>query len=205
MTAKSRETVTGRSALIGGIIISLVFTLVIWWGAQFIADVPRLPDQGPRWYYWKLAEQTQWGQITAWGFYAIHQVVFWGIIAYAQRNHKKYSVKLNPINKVALAANAFFIVLHFVQTQIWYDGLAQDVSSMSSQNSVILLLVWVLLMENSRRGLFLGKKVPFSQRITRLAKNIMGTSLRGELSTRSGSTRWKGRSAICSASSTCSC
>ena len=73
-----------------------------------------------------------------------------------------------------LAANAFFILLHFVQTHIWYDGLAQDVSIFSSQGSVIVLLVWVLLMENPRRGLFFGKKAPISKEIVRVARKYHG-------------------------------
>lgn len=159
------------AVLWGGILFSLLFTAVIWWGGQFLADVPKLPDPGGRWYYWQSAAPTPMGQLTAWGFYALHQVIFWGIIAYAQfRKKHKYTTGLHKINIVALAVTAFFILLHFVQTQIWYDGLAQDVSSASSQNSVILLLVWVLLMENNRRGLFFGKRLPISNRVTRFAR-----------------------------------
>src|SRR6185503_9106697 len=81
---------------------------------------------------------------------------------------------LHRVNVIALAANAFFIGLHFVQTHIWYDGLAQDVSIFSSQGSVIVLLVWVLLMENPRRGLFFGKKVKFSETVIRFARKYHG-------------------------------
>ncbi len=159
------------AVLWSGILFSLLFTAVIWWGGQFIADVPKLPDPGGRWYYWQSAEPTPLGQLTAWGFYALHQLIFWGIIAYAQfRKKHKYTTGLHKINIVALAVTAFFILLHFGQTQIWYDGLAQDMSSASSQNSVILLLVWVLLMENNRRGLFFGKRMPISNRVTRFAR-----------------------------------
>lgn len=159
------------AVLWSGILFSLLFTAVIWWGGQFIADVYKLPDQGGRWYYWKLAEPTMMTQLTAWGFYLLHQVVFWGIIYYAQfRKKYKYTTGLHKINIVALGVTAFFILLHFIQTQIWYDGLAQNVSSSSSQGSVILLLVWVLLMENNRRGLFFGKKMPISNRVTRFAR-----------------------------------
>ena len=60
------------------------------------------------------------------------------------------------------AANAGFILLHILQTRIWYDGLAQNVSIWSSQGSVVLMLVLILLMENQRRGLFFGKKEKIS-------------------------------------------
>jgi hypothetical protein len=48
------------------------------------------------------------------------------------------------------------------------------VSIWSSQASVVILLIWVLLMENPRRGLFFGKKIPISARITRFARKYHG-------------------------------
>lgn len=157
-----------------GIAFSLLFTLLIWWGGQRLEAVRLLPDQGASWYYWKLPNPTFWTRFTAWGFYALHQLAFWGLIYYAQTRVKKYSTRLHRVNAWALGVNAFFILLHFFQTHLWYDGLAQDVSIWSSQASVVLLLVWVLLMENSRRGLFFGKKVPLGKRITRFARKYHG-------------------------------
>jgi|GEM_PF-84228 len=157
-----------------GILFSAAFTGLIWWGGSRLEGVPLLPDQGPSWYYWKLPEPGLWSRLTAWGFYAVHQVAFWGLIYYAQTRQKKYRARLHPVNFWALGVNAFFIGLHFVQTQIWYDGLAQDVSIWSSQASVVLLLVWVLLMENRRRGLFFGNKVPFPRRVVDIARKYHG-------------------------------
>jgi len=59
--------------------------------------------------------------------------VIWGLIWYAQRSNLRYTTGLHKVNLWTLAASAFFILLHFVQTHIWYDGLAQDVSIFSSQ------------------------------------------------------------------------
>jgi hypothetical protein len=161
-------------ALWGGIVFSLVFTAVIAWGGQFLDRSTFLPDQGASWYFWKLPDPTFWTHFTAWAFYLAHQVTLWGLIYYAQTRVKTYSNGLHRINVIALAANAFFILLHFVQTQIWYDGLAQDVSIWSSQVSVVILLVWVLLMENSRRGLFVGKRMPISKQIIDFARKYHG-------------------------------
>ncbi len=61
-----------------------------------------------------------------------------------------------------------------MQTHLWYDGLAQDVSIWSSQVSVIILLVWVLLMENRTRGLFFGKPAPLSKDLIRFARKYHG-------------------------------
>ena len=54
------------------------------------------------------------------------------------------------------------------------DGLAQDVSIFSSQGSVILMLVAILLMENQRRGLFWGKKVPLGKRVMSFVRKYHG-------------------------------
>ncbi len=161
-------------ALWGGILFSLIFTAVIWWGGQFLDRSILLPDQGPSWYFWKLPEPTFWTRLTAWGFYLAHQITIWYLIFYAQTRVKKYTTGLHPVNYWALGANAFFILLHFVQTQFWYDGLAQDVSIWSSQVSVIILLVWILLMENRRRGLFFGKPLPIGKQIIDFARKYHG-------------------------------
>jgi hypothetical protein len=108
------------------------------------------------------------------GFYLLHQFTLWGLIYYAQTRVKSYSPGLHKVNVIALGANAFFILLHFVQTHLWYDGLAQDVSIWSSQVSVVILLVWVLLMENNRRGMFAGKKMPISKQIIEFARKYHG-------------------------------
>jgi hypothetical protein len=112
--------------------------------------------------------------LTSWGFYLAHQLAVFGLIYYAQTRVQKYTPGLHPVNLVALGVNAFFILLHLIQTHIWYDGLAQDVSIFSSQGSVIVMLVWILLMENSRRGLFFGKKAPISRSIIDFARKYHG-------------------------------
>ena len=70
--------------------------------------------------------------------------------------------------------NALFILLRILQTHLWYDGLAQDVSIWSSQASVAIMLIWVLLMENNRRGMFFGKPLPLSKEIIRFARKYHG-------------------------------
>ena len=160
--------------MVGGIAFSLVFTALIAWAGQFLDRSVLLPDQGASWYYWKLPNPTFWTRATAWGLYIAHQVTIWALIYYAQSRASKYSTGLHRFNIWAMGANAFFIVLHLIQTHLWYDGLAQDVSIWSSQISVIILLVWVLLMENRRRGLFFGKKMPISKQVTDFARRYHG-------------------------------
>lgn len=123
-----------------------------------LSQIDLLPDQGFAWYYWKLPEQTLGGQLSAWGFYALHQVFFWGLIWWGQANRDKLRDrgKLHPINVIGLLGTGGFALLHYLQTAVWYDGLAQDTSVFSSQVSVILLLVLVLMIEAPRRGLVFG-------------------------------------------------
>lgn len=157
-----------------GILFSLLFTGLIAWAGQFIDRSMLLPDQGASWYYWKLPEPTFWTRATAWGFYLAHQFTIWRLIYYAQKHKLKYTGGLHKVNILALGANAFFILLHFVQTHLWYDGLAQDVSIWSSQISVIILLVWILLMENNRRDLILGKPMPIGKQVISFARKYHG-------------------------------
>ena len=157
-----------------GIIVSLAFVILIWQLGSRLDNIQLDPDQGASWYYWKLPNPTFWTRATAWGFYLLHQFSFWGLIYYAQTRVKKYATRLHVVNYVALAVNAFFILLRVLQTHLWYDGLAQDVSIWSSQVSVAILLIWVLLMENQTRGMFFGKSLPISKEIVRFARKYHG-------------------------------
>lgn len=161
-------------ALWAGIIFSLVFTGIIYAAAPLLADVPHLPDQGASWYYWKLPQPDLMARLTSWGFYLTHQFALWGLIWYAQTRVKKYTSGLHSVNLIALGVNALFVVLHLVQTHIWYDGLAQDVSIFSSQGAVIVMLIWIMLMENNRRGVIFGKKLPISKRVVQFARKYHG-------------------------------
>jgi hypothetical protein len=158
----------------GSILFSVVFTSIIWWAGQFLDRSSFLPDQGPSWYYWKLPNPTVWTRLSVWGFYAAHQLTMWGLIYAVQKQGQRSSRGLRTVNWIALGANAFFIGLHFIQTHLWYDGLAQDVSIWSSQGSVILMLVMILLMENQRRGLFWGKKVPIPKETSSFVRKYHG-------------------------------
>jgi hypothetical protein len=157
-----------------GVLFSAFFTGVIWWAGQRLAAIPHLPDTGASWYYWRLSKPSLLARLTAWTFYVSHQVVIWGLIYFAQTRVRRYSTSLHRVNVWALGINAFFILVHFIQTHIWYGALAEDVSIWSSQGSVIVLLVWVLLMENNRRGTFFAKRLPIKDEIIRFARKYHG-------------------------------
>ncbi len=176
-TSRSRS-FSGPSASVvlwAGVAFSALFTLLIWALDQRLASIELLPDSGYAWYYWKLPSPTFWTRASSWGLYLAHQLAIWAILYHAQfRSKTRYTKGLHKFNVWALAANASFIFLHLIQTHIWYDGLAQDTSVSSSQGAVIVLLVWVLLMENNRRGQFFGRPVPFSKEVVRFARTYHG-------------------------------
>ena len=165
---------TAKFALWGGIAFSVIFTFIIWLANPLLSRFTLIPQGEPRIYDWQLLEPTLMGQISYWGLYAIHQIIWWRLIYYAQTHAKKYATGLNLVNLWALGMNAVFILLHFIQTHIWYDGIAQDMSSASSQGSVILMLCAILLMENKRRGMFFGAKAPFPERAISFARKYHG-------------------------------
>lgn len=160
-------------ALFGGILFSLLYTALIFLLSNRLS-VDFAPDTGFAHYFWKLPEPTVWSRLSVWGLYFVHQIAIWWCIFYAQKNKLKYTSGLHPLNIWALGINAVFALLHVLQTHLWYDGLAQDVSILSSQGSVIVLLVWVLLMENSRRGMFFGKKLPVGKAVMQFARKYHG-------------------------------
>lgn len=163
-------------ALWGGLAFATLFTLLIaaldYRLSTFEASF--IPDQGADHYFWQLATPTWVTQASVWLLYSLHQVAFWGLIYYAQTRVGKYTQGLHQVNVWAMGMNAFFIVLHLLQTHIFYDGTAQDVAIWSSQFSVILMLVLILMMENQRRGMFFGKKVPLNKQVIEWIRHYHG-------------------------------
>ena len=138
--------------------LAVLATFAILLLNPILRQIELLPDQGAAWYYWKLPEPDFWSRATAWGFYIAHQLFFWGLIRWAVVNRDRLRDRgaLHPVNIVSLLGTAAFVGLHYLQTAVWYDGLAQDTSVFSSQLSVIFLLVIVLIMEAPRRGIAFG-------------------------------------------------
>jgi hypothetical protein len=155
---------TGASATLGlalAIGASLLFSAAIWFANDRLAGwtvAVRAPG-GPRIYPWQLAEPGFWSHASAWAGYLLHQLTIWAVIWKAQSSGLRYTRTLKPINVFALGATALFVLLHFAQTHLFYDGLAQDVPEWTAMWSVILLLLVVMLMENRRRGLAFGVPV----------------------------------------------
>jgi len=154
-----------------GILLSFGFIGIVGLIGGRLDSIELLPDAGASWYYWKLPTKEFWPRLSAWSFYIFHQVSVWILIYLSQFKDSK---KRNQRRIQLYGVNIFFILLHIVQTHIWYDGLAQDVPVMSSQGSVIVMLVLILIMDNKSRGLFFGKKYKGFERPTELIRKYHG-------------------------------
>jgi len=160
------------------VIVTIIFAALIWaLGFNLVRFIDvLLPDQGASWYYWKLPERDTVSMLIVWTLYLIHQLGAWGGIYWAQKNlrGKLTSRNLSRYNIFMLAWNGVFMVLHLVETHVLFDGLAQDVPIWTSQGSVILMLVFVLIIENRRRGFILGRKLdkPFTTEVMGFFRRI---------------------------------
>jgi hypothetical protein len=146
-------------ALALAIAASFALSALIWYANAALTDfvLAQREPGGPRIYPWQLAAPDFWSRATAWTGYVLHQVAIWALIWRAQHAGLRYTDRLKPINVTIFGVTAGFIVLHFAQTQLFYDGLAQDVPEWTAMWSVILLLLLVILIENRRRGIALGR------------------------------------------------
>ncbi len=139
---------------------SLLFSAAIWFANGALAEwelAVRAPG-APRIYPWQLAHPDFWSHASAWLGYALHQCTMWWLIWKAQHSGLRYTQHLKPLNWIALGATAGYITLHFAQTHLFYDGLAQDVPEWTAMWSVILMLLVVILIENRRRGIAFGRR-----------------------------------------------
>ncbi len=165
---------------LSGFLFAVVFTIVIWLLGPNLNHFIRtfLPDQGASWYFWQLPSRDFWGMIIAWALYLLHQFAIWILIYFAYNNlygfREKWKWGLPKFSLIALPVNVVFVCLHLLQTLVWFDGLAQDLPIFTSQYSVIIMLAVVLILENPRRGLFLGHKAgkPFTAQVTAFFRRI---------------------------------
>lgn len=129
---------------------------------------PEIYDTGFSYYLWKFRpiDASSIARITSWSFFFLHLVSVMVLLRKSKLDKQRID-GISKYNIQLLFANLFFVILHYVHTWIWYDALAQDTPVWSSQGSVIIMLVLILIMENSRRGLFFGKKIPFPKESVR--------------------------------------
>ena len=87
---------------------------------------------------------------------------------------KKYSVKMRTLNWISLGVNVFFHFAHLLQTHVFYDALAPTVYEGASQGSVIFMLLFIMMMETERRGIFFGYGIATALDVSDIVKRYHG-------------------------------
>jgi hypothetical protein len=165
---------TSRNIILTGLLVSVAFTLVIAATGTNLSGFSIAGTTVAFQYPWRLTDPTIASRLTAWGGYVLHNLIAWGIIFFAQRERPKYRANLRWFNWAFIGTNVIFSALHLIQSQIWYDGLAQDVPEITALGSVALMLMVVILFETPRRGLIFGKKVKFKDGFIKVARKYHG-------------------------------
>ena len=171
------EDLNTKSALFAwfvAVISALMLSAIIWLMGPNLKRFTDtfLPYQGAWWYPWQLPVRDATGMAIVWILYLANQFAIWGLIHWAQRNlvnqKTRPSENLTMFNLAAFSITLLFTILHLAQTHIWFDGLAKDTPILTSQGSVIIMLAIILVIENPRRGLILGKIAgkPFTPQVS---------------------------------------
>ncbi|MGY5874524.1 MAG: hypothetical protein RTU30_02150 [Candidatus Thorarchaeota archaeon] len=144
---------------VGMILFGVLFTILIFVLGPLLDRFVLGPDTGAEWYYWQLPTRNDLAMLITWSFYLSQQIIVWGLIYWGMKKYgKSTTTGLTGYNYAMIVTTIAFAFLHLFQTHVTYDGLAKDIPIWTSQGSVIVMLVLILIIENPRRGLFLGKR-----------------------------------------------
>ncbi|MBI5943317.1 MAG: hypothetical protein HY864_03015 [Chloroflexi bacterium] len=157
-----------------GVFASAALTAIIGITAINLTRFEIVGHTVPFAYPYRLVERSDLARLTAWLGYILHNLLAWGIIWFARREKPKYANDLRWFNWAMIAVNVAFSLLHIVQTQLFYDGLAQDVPEVTALGSVALMLIFIIILEAPRRGLIFGKKFKFRQAFTEIIRHYHG-------------------------------
>jgi hypothetical protein len=172
---QARKINTVLNYILPGVLISAAFTAVIGLTAANLSGFQIVGHTGISFYYpWQLQESSAIARLTAWTGYLLHNLIAWAIIYFAQREKPKFGFNLRWFNRAMIATHVFFVILHIFQTQLFYDGLAQDVPEVTAQGSVAVMLMIIILFETPRRGLIFGKKFRFKDGFMQIARKYHG-------------------------------
>lgn len=136
-----------------------------------VSDVALTSDTGASHYYWQLPNRNGLIMAFVWLLFIIQLVGNYYLI---RARLKDPSHKFTSGNRNILIFNLVMIIIHYLESIVYYDGLAQDVSVYSSQYSVILVLVVILLMQSVSRGIIFGKKLDIDGSVMKLIYAIHG-------------------------------
>ncbi|HLO30044.1 MAG TPA: hypothetical protein VK249_12955 [Anaerolineales bacterium] len=172
---QAEKTNTFAHYILPGILISVAFTTVIGLTAANLSGFQIVGQTGIAFHYpWQLTEPNSAARLTAWSGYLLHNLIVWAIIYFAQREKLKFGNRLRWFNWAMIATHLVFVVLHIFQSQLFYDGLAQDVPEVTAQGSVAVMLMIIIIFETPRRGLIFGKKFKFKDGFVEIVRKYHG-------------------------------
>ncbi|HUI87415.1 MAG TPA: hypothetical protein VLX61_01695 [Anaerolineales bacterium] len=157
-----------------GVLASAAFTAVIGLTAANLTRFQIVGPTIPFAYPWRLLQPTALASLTAWGLYLLHNLIVWTIIYLAQREQPKFTNNLRWFNWVLIATNVSFIILHIIQSQLWFDGLAANVPEITALGSVAVMLMVIIIFETPRRGLIFGKNFKFKESFMKIVRKYHG-------------------------------
>ncbi len=160
--------------ILGSVLAAGAFTIVISLTAANLARFQIVGPTVPFAYPWRLVQPTAIASLTAWGLYLLHNIIVWAIIYLAQRERPKFGNKLRWFNWALIATTVIFIVLHIIQSQLWFDGLAASVPETTALGSVAVMLMVIIIFETPRRGLIFGKKLKFKDGFIQVVRKYHG-------------------------------
>ena len=146
-----------------GAFVSAALTAIIGFTAANLSGFQIVGHTVAFAYPWRLTEPTAMARLTAWSGYLLHNILAWTIIYLAQREKPKYGNDLRWFNWAMIGVNVIFGLLHVVQTQFFFDGLAQSVPEITALGSVAVMLMFIIILETPRRGLIFGYKFKFKE------------------------------------------
>jgi uncharacterized membrane protein YhdT len=172
---QAKKTHLTNQYILAGILVSAALTAVIGLSAANLSGFKIVGHTDIAFTYpWRLAEPNAAARLTAWAGYLLHNLIAWGVIYFAQREKPKFGNHLRWFNWALIATNLVFIALHVLQTQFFYDGLAQDVPEVTALGSVAVMLIIIILFETPRRGLIFGKKFRFKEGFVQTVRKYHG-------------------------------
>ena len=127
-------------------------------------------------YPYRLVEPVLSSRIVPWVAYGVHQLGQWYFIRQAQLAHDRGEIQWvtqeqlgklsgsdralaltpNKYAKQMFALNVGMVLLKFVQSQLFYSGLASDVPEWTALGSVALWILFAMVVQMPSRGLFFG-------------------------------------------------
>jgi hypothetical protein len=155
--------------------VSAAACLLMAYGARDLKVVYTLHSGRPGDYRWISLNPSTTGRILAWAGYSVHQLGLWTCIYMAQRQRLAYGAALRPVNWTALGVNGGGVLLHYLHTRRYYDGLAADVPEGTALGSVAFMLMLTLVLEAPRRGLAFGtRRVGLPKELIQLVRRYHG-------------------------------